>query len=499
MHPEISVICTTFNRESGKFLERGKFLRKALTSVFNQSFENWELIIVDDHSTDNTEKYCKKLAKGDKRVHYIRLDANSGSHSKPKNVGSLAAKAELIAYLDDDNWWEKDHLQALKMELLNNPICDFAYCDRIIHSKKMGAGNPPSIDWHPAFLQQQNYIDTSDVLIKKSALAHVGGWDETLKKFADWNLWVRLAKAGHKGAHVALRLTNYLLHEGSAQLRHKSLVDPEGRALPTFSPHGCYIWPDKTEYGERPKMKVVVVTVTWNREDYLKRTVKSMKKKAGYDFDHIIWNNGKKLKEKYGAEAVLDCKNENVGVPYGYNRVMDYINLDRKKGRPDIVVLTDNDVEFKSDDWLKDIVDLMQITSRIVVSPYVEGLRDNPGGAKRTGIKTSDGREIVPRNGYMGKHYMGFVTFMGNIVQAMPAKFWESFRLKEDTFKHGTQSFQISDEAMKQGYVLGYMENVKVEHMDTTAGQEKADPEYAELTAKMKTKKYAPEKEKKDT
>lgn len=489
--PAVSVVITTYNREPGKLIHKKQFLRKAIASVLNQSLEDWELIIVDDHSTDNTEKYCKKLAKSDDRIIYHRLDTNSGAHSKPKNIGSRLASAKYVAYLDDDNWWEKDHLQALVKALEANPEISFAYCDRVIHAKGQKPGMPPSVDWHPAFLQQQNYIDTSDVLIRKEALEDVGGWDEGLKKFADWNLWIRLSKAGHRAVHVPLRLSNYLIHEGSAQLRHDSPLGPDGKPAPTFSPDGCSIWPDKTEYGPRPEPKVCVITVTWNREKYLKRTVKSMREKAGYDFDHVIVNNGDKLKGEYDSEVV--SMGGNKGVPDAYNKALDFMKKQLElDGKYDIIVLTDNDVKFQSENWLADIVDLFSTNRRLIVSPYVEGLRDNPGGAKRTGITDKAGNQLVPRNGWMGNHFLGFVQHMGNIVQAMPARFWDDFRLNEKTFKHGTQSHQIAQRALSTGYILAYMENVKVEHMDTTAGQEKKDPEYAELTAKQKTIQYEP-------
>lgn len=488
-NPSVSVVVTTYNREPGGFHFKKQFLRKALASVYDQTFQDWELIIVDDHSSDNTEKYCRKLLRSDKRINYIRLDTNSGAHSHPKNVGSLAARSGLIAYLDDDNWWEKDHLQALKKALDETPNASFAYCDRIIHAQGRKPGFPKSLDWHPSLLSEINYIDTSDIMIRASALREVGGWDETLKKFADWNLLVRLSKMGLWAVHVPLRLSNYLIHEGSAQIRHKSLVGPSGEVLPTFSPHGCFIWPDKTAYGPRKDLRVCVITVTWNREDYLKRTVETMRKKAGYEFDHIIVNNGEPLKDQY--DHVINI-GENKGVPHAYNKALETIEVwEKKEGyRYDLIVLTDNDVEFKSDNWLGSIVDLFQRTQKLIVSPYVEGLRDNPGGSKRVGIFNAQGERVVPRDGFIDEHYLGFVMHMGNIVQAMPRKFWDGFRMKEDTFKHGTQSFQISQAALQRGYVLAYMENVKIEHMDTTSGQEKKDPAYAKLSAIMKQEKY---------
>ena len=159
---------------------------------------------------------------------------------------------------------------------------------------------------------------------------------------------------------------------------------------------------------------------------------------------------------------------------------------EREKGKYDIVITTDNDVDFKTQDWLKTIIDIWERQKIIVLSPYIEGLKDNPGGAPRTGLKEAG----VPERGYVGKHLIGFPRQMGNIVNAFPRKFFDGFKFDENTFKHGTQTFQVANAAFSRGYVLGYMESVIVEHMDTTIGQEKKHPEEFKKALEAKTIKY---------
>ena len=182
--PKISVICTTFNRWHR--------LKKAIKSVQDQTFEDWELIVVDDASTDKTPKVVEKLMKKDSRIRYIRRKENWGCHSRPKNDGILVSRADLIAYIDDDNIWLKDHLQALYNVLRNRPDLQMVYGDRwlIDESGRLPKDIAFASDWHPAILQVKNYIDTGDVLMRKEVLYKLGGWEEKIKKFADWNLWV---------------------------------------------------------------------------------------------------------------------------------------------------------------------------------------------------------------------------------------------------------------------------------------------------------------------
>lgn len=480
--PLVSCIITTFNRS-----ER---LKKAIESVIDQTFEDWELIIVDDASVDKTKKVVEKYMKKDSRIRYIRRNENWGSHSRPKNDGGLSARAELIAYLDDDNIWLKDHLMVLYKALEASPRLHMVYGDRwlIDDEKKMPKAQGIAFDWHPAILPTKNYIDTGDVLIRKSVLEKLGGWDESLKKFADWNLWVRFAKAGFTAERVPMIISEYHIHPFMAQLRHQSLVGQDGRVLPTFSPDACKVFPEKTIYPSPPKTRVAVLTLSWHRLDYLKETIASMREKAGYEFDHyLVLNEYTEEEEQWAKDNNFHhviLNKENVGCPAAYNQGIDAI----KNGSPayDVIVLTDNDVKFKTDNWLSEVVDLFERTTKLVVSPYVEGLRDNPGGSPRVGFAEAG----LPPRGYIGEHYLGFVRHMGNIVQALPASFFNNWRFDTNTFKHGTQSFQVAGAAFSRGFALAYMEKIYVEHLHTTAKQEVEKPEYFEELKKAKQEKY---------
>jgi glycosyltransferase involved in cell wall biosynthesis len=467
--PKISVIMTTY--------ERPKLLKRAVKSVLNQTFEDWELIIIDDYSKDRTQRICERFAKKDGRIRYIRRDSNFGQHTRPKNEATRAARADLIAYLDDDNTYRRDHLQVLWKYLKDN---DVVYGDRWLIDET-GRGKDAkgiSMNFKPQALYQFNYIDTSDVLIRKEAIESVGGWDESLPKFADWNLWTRMAKAGLKFQRVPIIITDYYVHRGCNQFKSQTGINPRtGRPLPTFDPAGCKIWPDKTTYGERPKQRVAIFTLTMNRLGYTKRMYESMSKTAGYGFDWFVVDNGstdgtKKWLGKKPKELIAN--EENVGISKGSNQALDAIG-----DGYDIIIKVDNDCLFMTGDWLVDIVDLFESQRSMVVSPRVEGLRDNPGGVPRT--------QYV----YVGDHFLGLAPHLGGICCAAPPKAYYQFRWEEDDFLHGEQDYVFSQHAIKRGYLLCYMENLIVEHMRTTAGQEKDYPLYFEQRKSLKTTRYA--------
>ena len=109
----VSVVIPTYNRE--------KLLPKALNSVINQTYQNWELIIVDDNSTDNTAALVNSYSKKDKRIRYVRNDRRKGP-SGARNCGLLQCSGEYIAFLDSDDEWMKHHLTDSMRVLLNEDV-----------------------------------------------------------------------------------------------------------------------------------------------------------------------------------------------------------------------------------------------------------------------------------------------------------------------------------------------------------------------------------------
>ena len=94
--PKISIITPAYNCE--------KYLPDAVKSVLSQTFTDWELLIIDDCSKDNTYRYMKKLAEKDKRIRIFQNKVNSGS-AATRNYGVRLGRGEWIAFLDGDDLW----------------------------------------------------------------------------------------------------------------------------------------------------------------------------------------------------------------------------------------------------------------------------------------------------------------------------------------------------------------------------------------------------------
>ena len=276
--PIVSVITSTYNRSE-------KLIR-AINSVIDQSFEDWEMIVVDDASTDDTEDRVGEI--DDDRVKYIKLGKNFGNDTRPKNTGIMTAKGRYIAFLDDDNVYRKDHLQALVSAMEKSNV-DCVYGDRFLTVDGEPQGLGVYSEYNPMLLLVRNYIDTSDVLMKRETIFDLGGFDENYKKYIDWNLWVRAAKANKKFQRVPLVLTDYYIDDDSKSKREEDTVNN----MPAWNPMDCEV---RLDYlGKKEPLKVAIFSLTYDRLEYTKECFDSMYKTAGYPIDvHVIVDNGSK-------------------------------------------------------------------------------------------------------------------------------------------------------------------------------------------------------------
>lgn len=139
----VSCILPTHNRAK-------TFLQRALDSIVDQSYMNWELIIVNDGSTDNTSFLCKAyehMYKG--KIKVIDLNKNSGSVTIPRNIGITHAQGEYIAHIDDDVISSKHKLKALVSALDTDKQAKLAYGARV-NITALGHEHVSQIDWNPS-------------------------------------------------------------------------------------------------------------------------------------------------------------------------------------------------------------------------------------------------------------------------------------------------------------------------------------------------------------
>ncbi|MFT3781733.1 MAG: glycosyltransferase family A protein [Nibricoccus sp.] len=214
---KVSVVIPTYNR--------ARLLEEALQSAFAQSFQPYEIIVVDDGSTDDTEATALRLGE---KVRYIR-QKNAGP-SAARNNGIRSANGDFIAFLDSDDLWPKDRLERQMAALEKHPDLDFLFgleakftseqqfeaCE--IQDQEL-RGILESLDCvipDPfGLLIRENYIPTSSVLFRKSRFESVGPIDERLNQAEDYDFWFRFAAQGCRFGFVNAVLSFRRMHDGN--------------------------------------------------------------------------------------------------------------------------------------------------------------------------------------------------------------------------------------------------------------------------------------------
>jgi glycosyltransferase involved in cell wall biosynthesis len=460
--PKVSIIISTYNRRD--------LLKRAIKSALNQSFDNLEVIVVDDCSTDKTEELVKNYMALDDRVRYFKTKVNCGFDSKPKNIGISKAKGDYVMFLDDDDFQRRDAVKIL-LKYIETTKCDVAYGDYLIGRKGEQMKPGWSVNFQASLLTQMNYIAMVAVMVKRQALLDVGGFDEDVPKFKDWNLWLRLQKNGCSFIHIGIIMAEVLISDRSISHDVKNDVDEEGKYKPTyFNPADCLIYPENTSLGKAKEKKVAIFTLTLNRLEYTKQMYEAMKKTAGYDFDWFVIDQASTDGTKEWLTSVnckLKVNSKNVGIAEGWNQAIELI---RETGDYDIVIKVDNDAELMTIGWLKTMVEIFRRNNRVILSPYVEGLEDTPGGVIRQRL---DGE--LPYS-FINDNVLGMVRNLGGICFASPIGLYDDFKFPNPL--QGNKDYYLSLEANNKGYHLFYVEELRVWHIDGTQGQKKKYPTY---------------------
>ena len=220
--PKVTVVISTYNRP--------EMLRRALVSVLGQDFTDYEVIVVDDGSDTAgavCEDFVEQFAELGVALQAMNLEENSGYQSVPKNFGILYSSGSYIAYLDDDNEWDSDHLAVLVDEI-EKMGCDAVYSRW--RYKGDGPGSGADFPYHQMNrasalgLQQTpavNFIDTSSILHSKGAFVRAMGrliWNPEIRRFGDWELVARSLVAGLRWRGVDKVTFTYWWHGENLQL-----------------------------------------------------------------------------------------------------------------------------------------------------------------------------------------------------------------------------------------------------------------------------------------
>ena len=216
---QVSIVVPTYNHAT--------HLGRAMRSVLKQTYKNWELIVVDNHSTDNTEALVQSFNSS--RIKYLKIQ-NHGVIAASRNAGIKAAKGEWVAFLDADDFWLEDKIEySLTMHNM-----DFVYHQVMTYKVKnedrvelLDSLNCRDVSNEPYknLLELGPAPQTSSVMVKRHCLLAVSGFDEhpDLVGGEDYDLWLRLAQFGCKFGFLTSVKSYYLTGGNHVTAPHRSL------------------------------------------------------------------------------------------------------------------------------------------------------------------------------------------------------------------------------------------------------------------------------------
>ncbi len=219
--PEVTVVIPTHNR--------AHLVGRAITSALAQTLADFEVIVVDDGSTDETAEVVRSLA--DPRLRLVQLSRKAGD-CRARNAGIQGALGELVAFLDDDDEWLPQKLarQVARLRAEPDPLATVVYCRCVRHDDATGRSGPVpgpvyEGDVFERLLLGWGPVTSSAVMVRRPALLRAGGFDAAFLTAGDHDLWLRLAQASNH--FVAVDELLVVKHENFGP---QLWTDPDARA-----------------------------------------------------------------------------------------------------------------------------------------------------------------------------------------------------------------------------------------------------------------------------
>lgn len=254
--PQVSVVIPSYNS--------APFLRQTLESVRRQTFTDWEIVVVDDCSTDASPALVEDMARRDVRVRLLRLARNAGRPAVPRNAGVQAARGAYVAFLDADDLWHPQKLE-LQMQAMREHGVRFVSTD--IHrfrneaevagplASRLGRETAATAIDHRRLLRK-NSIPTSSVLVERALLLHRPFIeDPRYKAIEDYHCWLNIHQHDiDRSCKLGVPLVYYRLAQSSISkskarmfgknylLYSEYLVNGRGLGLRKYFYLGTYVW-----------------------------------------------------------------------------------------------------------------------------------------------------------------------------------------------------------------------------------------------------------------
>jgi glycosyltransferase involved in cell wall biosynthesis len=207
--PKVSVIIPTHNRAES--------LPSAITSILNQTFQDFEIIIIDDASKDHTREVIANF--NDARIKVIHNQVSKGA-AGARNIAIMNSSCEYIAFLDDDDEWLPEKLKIQTCLLDNSPPEVGGVCTGYFTIEKMSERILSTVNYEMIDLSKGNPIATSSILLRRECFEKCGLFDESMLACSDYDMWIRISKK-FSFKTIGNTLVKYYINENGLTLNYE--------------------------------------------------------------------------------------------------------------------------------------------------------------------------------------------------------------------------------------------------------------------------------------
>lgn len=381
--PKISLITPTYNTSE-------EALKQCIDSVINQSYNNWELCLSDDASTNSKiRQIIKDYSSFDNRIKYIFKNENEHI-SKASNSALKLSTGEFVGLLDHDDFLWPNALFELVSVLNKNPKAELIYSDedKITENGKKHFDPFFKPDWSRYYLRSLNYI-THVTFIQKKLIDKVGAFREGFEGSQDWDLFLRITdeiekktsrskfnqKKTAKIVHIPKVLYSWRISSTSTASNNIKDVKPyavsnqKKTLLEDLSRKGLSgevsstkyngIWHIKYFIDEQPLVSIIIPTK--NQYSYIKRCLTSIYSKTTYkNFEIILVDTGSTDKEVHNLYSIFTNDKKNILLEYWKDEFnfSAVCNFGAEKAKGEYLLFLNNDTEVLSNNWIESLLEL---------------------------------------------------------------------------------------------------------------------------------------------
>ncbi len=360
--PLISIITPIFNTPV-------VWLEEAVASVEQQAYENWELLLIDDASTDPTTlEALAEIERRDPRLRLLRLEKNSGI-SVASNLGLEAARGDWIGLLDHDDLLELDALFQTAKLLQQYPDADLIYSDE---DKLTETGfDAPMFkpDWSPDFFLSYNYL-CHFTTIRLALVRELGGFRPDYDFAQDYDLFLRVMSRTTRIHHVPRILYHWRRSEGSTSTNIRSkpnALEAARRGLSDFlarEQQDGHVAIDWRTHGFRirrhlkEEKKISIIIATRDRIDLLARCIASVEAKTSYgNYEIVVVDNDSRSEEARHYFRTFPHRLLHYEGPFNFSAIN---NLAVEQTEAPWILFLNNDTEVIANDWLTAMAEHVQ-------------------------------------------------------------------------------------------------------------------------------------------